>query len=45
MKIIDLVSESKARFQPFLTEVQKTILIEREHAHKANSERLDDPRC
>jgi len=44
MKIKDLVSESKARLQSFLTEAQKTILIEREHNHEANSDRLDDPR-
>jgi len=35
LTINDLVSESKARMQAFLTEEQKTILVERERVHNA----------
>jgi len=37
LKIIDLVNESKAAIQAFLTEDQRTIMIEREQEHKANN--------
>jgi hypothetical protein len=34
MKLIDIVDESKARLQLLLSEAQRIILLEREHAHK-----------
>jgi Spy/CpxP family protein refolding chaperone len=36
LKVMDVVDESKARMQAVLTEGQKAILIEREHAHRGN---------
>jgi hypothetical protein len=36
LKLIDVVDESKARIHSFLSEAQRTILIEREHSHRAN---------
>jgi hypothetical protein len=36
LKLMDIVDESKARIHSFLSEAQRTILIEREHSHRAN---------